>query len=188
VPVARQHVRIGRAQRAQEHPVAHRAAVDEEILRHRRAARIGGQRSKPRQAQPLARGVDPQRILGELAPHDPGEPLREGIKEIALLGLGAEHGAPLAPLRDIAQRDRHARRGHGKALDGVGNGLRLGPLAAQELEPRGRGKEEIAQRDRGAGAARGGLHRAQLPTCHGDFRRLMALGARRDREPPHGPQ
>jgi len=75
VPALRQQIRVGRAQRAKQQLVAHRASVDEEKLRHRSAARIGRQRGETRQPQPVAFGIDAQRVFGELrsedAPHPP---------------------------------------------------------------------------------------------------------------------
>ena len=55
VAVAGEQVGVGGAQRAEQQLVAHRAAVDEEVLRHRRAAREGRQRREAAEAQALAR-------------------------------------------------------------------------------------------------------------------------------------
>jgi hypothetical protein len=42
------------------------------------------------------------------------------------------------------------------AADDLADGLRLGPVAAQELQPRGRGEEQVAQFDHRAARQRGG--------------------------------
>ena len=68
VPVARQIVRIGAAHHADEQPVAHRAAVDEEILAERVGARQRRQRGKAfdHDAVPLVAHLD--RVGAEIGP------------------------------------------------------------------------------------------------------------------------
>jgi len=57
VPVATEKIGIGPAQGAHEQLVAYRTAIDEEVLRHGRAPRIGGQGGVSGQVQPLALGA-----------------------------------------------------------------------------------------------------------------------------------
>ncbi len=64
--VARHHLRIGAADRADQQPVAHRPAVDEQILMVRHAPVEGRQAGDAAQHQILAHPVDRHRIVGEL--------------------------------------------------------------------------------------------------------------------------
>ena len=74
--VARQEILVGAAHRAGQQLVAHRAAVDEEILVLAVGRLSVGRPAKPREPEALAIGVDRQRIVGELAAHDGGQPLQ----------------------------------------------------------------------------------------------------------------
>ncbi len=102
VPVARQHVGVGRAQRAEQQPVAHRPAVDREVLRHRRAARVGGQRREA--GQPEARRASAS--TGSAFSTNSGaehraQPAAQPVEQIARLGVEAQ---------DLARRVRDRRR------------------------------------------------------------------------------
>ena len=68
-----QQVGVGRAHGAVQQAVAHRPAVDEEILVLRAGAVEGGQRRVAGEAHALALGVDGERVLGEVAAHDQRE-------------------------------------------------------------------------------------------------------------------
>ena len=91
-------------------------------------------------------------------------PAMQRLKQIALLSLGAEYIAALTVTRDIAQHKAHERLGHGQPLDDIANRLRLGPVGAQEFEPRRRGEEQIAQGDDGAAIQRRRAHLAHAAT------------------------
>ena len=163
MPVAAEEVLVCPAQRADQHPVLHRTAVDEEVLRHARAPRIGRQPGEAGQPDPLALGVDGDRVLGELAAHDLCQTSPERIEKIAGHRVGAERRPPLAPARDVAQREPYRGLGHREAPDHLAHGLRLGAVRSQELQPGRGGVEEIAQRDSGPAGPRAGLrlcHRA----------------------------
>ena len=184
VPVAAEHVEISRAQGPEQHPVAHRAAIDEEVLRHRRAARIGGQARAAGHVEPVPLGIDMHRIVGEIAAYDPAQPRVERMKQIAGFGIRAKGQATLAAARYIAQGKTDLRLGHRQTLDDVANRLRLGAVGAHEFQARGRGEEQIAQRDDRAAIQRGRAQIARLAARHGDFRALVPCRARRDRQPP----
>ena len=76
--VARQHVLIGAAHRARQQLVAHRPAVDDEILVARQGPVQGRQAGEPGQAKPAALGIDRQRILGEIAAEQRRKPAPRG--------------------------------------------------------------------------------------------------------------
>ncbi len=76
VAVARQHVLVGAAHRADQQFVAHRPAVDDEVLVARQSPVQGRQADEPAQPKPVALGVDLDRVLGEVAPEQCREPVR----------------------------------------------------------------------------------------------------------------
>ena len=67
---AHHQVGIGAADRARHQPVAHRAAVDEQIELRGLRPMIGGQAGKARQADAVALGRDCNRARHEVAAHD----------------------------------------------------------------------------------------------------------------------
>jgi hypothetical protein len=68
VPVAAEHVHVGGAQRTDEELVAHRAPVDEEVLRDGGPPRIGRQRGVTGQADALALRVDGRALSAKSRP------------------------------------------------------------------------------------------------------------------------
>ena len=169
VAVARQEVLVSAAHRAVQQLVAHRTAVDEKILVLRRRPVERRQARETREPEALAIGVDGQAVVGEVAAHHGAEPRQP--RRIALLqqrrnGRRQVDQGALFALE--AKGDGGMR--HGKAAHGVGDVARLGARLLQELEPRRRGEEKIANLDPRAGG-RGGGHR-------------LGLGAAVDREAP----
>jgi hypothetical protein len=168
--VARQEILVGTTHRAGQQLVAHRASVDEEILvlagrpvQRRQAGESG-------EAKALAVGVDRHRIVGELAPHDGGQPFqprRIGRQERAL-GGGKVDQRPLLAL----QPEGDLGMGHGQPAHRVGDMARLGARLLQELEPRRRREEQLAHFHPCALRMRGGPR--------------LALGAAVDLETPGG--
>ena len=73
VAVARQHVGEGAADRAGDQLVAHRTAVDIGILLQRVGAGVGRDRDVAGKRHAFARGVDGNRIVGEVRAHDLGD-------------------------------------------------------------------------------------------------------------------
>ena len=182
VAVARQHVGIGGAHRAEQQPVAHRPAVDEDVLRHRRAAREGGQSGMAGEPQPLALGLDGDGVGGEVAPEHAG---RRGQ-------AGRPAGRPARPRSGPATRSAAAGRvaqaegdvgpRQREPADGVGDRLRLGPVGAQEFQPRRRRVEEVAHLDgragaraAGRGARRAGRHRRRSPSASAPATREVSV-------------
>ena len=66
VAIAAEKIEIGRTQGAQQHFIAHRPAIDEQELRHRRPPRIGGQRRIAAQMHAIAGGIDWQGVFGKI--------------------------------------------------------------------------------------------------------------------------
>ena len=91
--IARQHILIGAAHRADKKPVAHRATVDDEILVTRQTAVERRQTDPASEAEPLPLGIDRDRILGEIAAEQRGE-LRAG--GIVVEGTAGNTGIGLA--------------------------------------------------------------------------------------------
>ena len=116
IAALRQQVAVGRAHGADQQPVLHRAAVDEQVLLAGIGPVQGRQAGKARHAHALALDVDGERIVEELAAHDAAEPgevpvgperLRRQLQAGALAGGQGE-------------ADRRVR--HGEALDHFGDG------------------------------------------------------------------
>ena len=163
VAVARQEIGIGPAQGAVDQLVAHRAAIDEQVLRLGVAPIEGRQPGVAGEAHALALGVDRQGVVGEAVAHHRGEALEPGVEQAALDGGEAQH-APLVG----AQAEGGRRVDHGEAADRVGGVADLGARRLEELEPHRRGVEQLAHLDPGAGGQGGGLDRALGAALDGD--------------------
>ncbi len=155
--IPRQEVGVGPAQSPKQQLVLHGPPVDEQILRDGRATRIGRQRGIARQAKPFTLGIDLQGVLGKIRPNHPRQTPVQGIKQIALLGVGAKGNPPLAATRDIAQHEPHRRLSHRQPFHHVANRLRLGPIRAHEFQPRRGRVKQIAQLNHRTLRQRGGL-------------------------------
>jgi hypothetical protein len=136
----------------------------------------------------FAFGIDPQRIVSEFSAQHAGQSPVQGIEQVAGFAIRPEQHPTFAPTRHVAQRETHERLGHGQPLDHIADRLLLGPVRAHELQPRGRGVEQIAQLDHRACRQGGGFDRADLSPRHRDLRRIMPACAACDRQSPHRPQ
>ena len=148
MPVGGQEIEIGAAQRAGERLVAHRAPVDEqELLRGVRPA-IGRQAHAAGEPRALAPRVERDRIRGEIVAERLAKPLGEAR-------FARARGRPVEARAEIGrEREADLRRGHREPLDRIGRGQRLGAVGFEELEPRGRGGEQVARLDPRAGRRR----------------------------------
>ena len=90
VAVAAEKIPIGGFQRPDQQPVLHRAAIDKQILRHRRSARIARQRRIAGQPDAVALRIDRQGVFGEIGTDDAGKPPDQRVEQIALPGVGAK--------------------------------------------------------------------------------------------------
>ncbi len=138
-----QHVRVGGTHGVRQHPVAHVAAVDVEVLG------VGAAACRRRQARPA--GDFDTRRLREDVPLRGAEVLRHqrGHAHLRLPRSQPQHHARLVPDTEL---DR--RVSGGDALDLRDAVRQFGRLGAQELAPRRRLEEEVGDLD--ARAARGG--------------------------------
>ena len=150
VAPAVQEVRIGRAHGAVQQAVAHRPAVDEEVLVLRAGAVEGGERRVAGEMHALAFGVDGERVVCEVAAHDQREPGEAPCRRV-LVAPVAQRGAAV-----VDQRQADGGMAHRKAAHRVGDVARFGARRLEELEPRRRGVEEVRHGDGGALGASSG--------------------------------
>ena len=142
--IARQVVGIGRTYGAENELVAHRAAIDEEILpervglRERRRCGIAGDHDA------LALGMDLDGVAAEFGPQNIAEPGQPS-------GGTGQGGGP-GHRRALLAREREGDVGprHGEAPDDLADGFRLGAVGLQKLQARRRRIEEVANLDAGA--------------------------------------
>jgi hypothetical protein len=181
VAVARQDVGIGGADRRGDLAVAHGPAVDIGELHQRVGAGEGGDRHLAAEVHALAQGVERQRVLRELLAQN----LRQTAQPAVLVvGLGGQ----VEP-RAVRAREREADGGKGDrdALDDVGDGGGFRALALHELQPDGRGVEEVAHLDLRAAIGGGRPQRRDPAALHRDLHRLVGLRrARTEGEPRDG--
>ena len=186
--VTAQQVEISAPQRPHQQLVTDGTPVHKQVLRHGRAARIGRQRRVARQVQPFAFGIDGQRVFSKLAPqHLRQTPVQRG-EHIALFGLGAKHLAARSVAGHIAQGETHEGFRHRQPLDDVRDRLRLGAIGAQEFQPCGRGKEEIAQGDDGATIQRSRAHRAGHAAVDRNLGPVLSGNTAANGQPPDSPK
>ena len=161
--VARQVIRIGAAQRAEQQLVAHRASVDEEILPERVGARERRQRGEAFDHKAFAAGADFNRIGAKLRAEDVGEPRQ-------LAGRSRQGGGP-GHRRAFLAREREGDVGpaHGETAHHVAHRFRLGAVGLQEFQPRRCRVKQIAQLHPRAVIERGGLHRRLHAAIHAQF-------------------
>ena len=179
--VARHVIHIAGPHRRGDELVAHRAAVDEEILALARRPVEGRQADEAREREARLLGCERQRVVDEILADDlrharqPAFLIRRAGRTVELEGGGA------------VEREGDRRIGHGKAPRHVGHGLRLGAVALEELEPRRRRREEIARLDGRARRPRRGLERAFHPGVEADAMAARRAGAwaRHDVEAGH---
>ena len=151
--VARQIVRIGAAHHADQELVAHRPAVDEQILPERIGARERRQRREALDRDAVALAAHLDRVGAELGAEDVGEPRQPS-------GRAGQRRRP-GHRRALLAREREGDVGpaHGEAAHHLADRLALGAVALEELEPRRRRVEQVAHLDAGAFAERRRLHR-----------------------------
>ena len=177
--VAEDEIGIGGAHRAEQHLVAHRAAVDEVELAERIGARIGRQPREPRDDDAVPRQSPAARRCRRNRRPSPA-PSRAASAPVAVDCAGQ-----LTALRSRAvEHEMHLRVGHREALDDVGDRRGLGPLGLEELEPRRhRGEEVRAPRRSCPGsspAAPARSCRRARPSSRSPL--AASAGARRDRQ------
>ena len=130
--------------RAEQHLVTYRTAVDEIELVERIGAGIGRQSRQPADNDATARKSDLLGVLGKIRPDDLRQP---GVNRIL-----ASLGGPVDRLPVGArQNEMHPAMRHGQALDHIGYRPGFGPVGFEELEPgRDIGKEVLDLHNRAA--------------------------------------
>ena len=149
--VARQIIGIGAAHRAEQKLVAHRPAVDEEILAERIGAGQRRQRGKAFDRNALALGGDLDGIGAEIGAEHVAEP-REPPG-----GAGQRRGKAHRRALLAGEREGDVRPAHGEPAHHLAHRLGLGAVELEEFQPRRRRVEQVAHLDAGALAERRGL-------------------------------
>ena len=180
MPVARQIIGISAAHRADQKLVAHRPAVDEQILAERIGARQRRQRGKAVDDDALAFGRDLDRVGAEIGAEHVAEPRQPPGRAGQRRGKGHRR-ALLA-----GQREGDIGPAHGEPAHHFAHGFGLGAVELEEFQPRRRGVEQIAHLDAGAFAERRGLDRGFGAGIDLDRPGMRLAGVpRRDRQPRH---
>ena len=143
VAIAAEEIGISPTQRPDQKLVAHGATIDEKILRHRRAARIGWQGCQTDEADFLAGCVNLKGVIHEIAAHYLAQSTGKRIKEIPCFGINGKQSA--AAIAAINQLEPNAGLGHGEAFDHIGDCLGFGAFGFEEFQSRGGCEKQIAQ-------------------------------------------
>ena len=170
MPVAGQQVGIGRPQRAEQQLVAHRPAVDEEVLRHRRAARVGRQRREARRdAARRASASMRSAFATKSGPSIARSRAPSPSKRSPGSGVEPQHLARRLGVGAVGQGEGDPGRGHRQAAHHLADRLRLRPVGAQELQPRrGGGRTGPRARPRCRAPAPPGATARHRPAAHRD--------------------
>ena len=149
--VARQIIGIGGAHHADQELVAHRPAVDEQILPERVGAGERRQRRIALDRKPVASAAHLHRVGAELGAENVGE-ARE------LPGRAGECRRPAHRSALLAREgERHIRSAHGQATYHVADRFAFAAVALEKLEARRRRVEQVAHLDARAAAESAGL-------------------------------
>jgi hypothetical protein len=180
VAVARQIIGVSRAHRADEQLVAHRPAVDEEILTECIGARERRQRGKTCDGHAFAFRLDLHRIGAEVGAEyvaEPGEPPGR---------TGQRGGEALRCALLAGEREGDVGPAHGESAHRLAHRLGLGAIEFEEFQPRRRGMEQIAHLEPRTFPKCGRLDPGFDPGIDFDRPGMRLAGmARRDREPRH---
>ena len=139
--IAVQHVGVGLAHRVRDDPVAHEAAVDEEVLRVARGAREAAARRRgpTRRSAPACASTSKRRRRNRR----PSTRARALARRLAAAGAAMRRPLCVSEKATCGARKRDAREGLLAAPE-------LGRLALQELAARRRVEVEVLDLDRGA--------------------------------------
>ncbi len=162
--VARQIVGIGAADDADQELVAHRAAVDEQILPERVGAAVRRQPGVAFDHDAVALGAHLDGVGAEFRAEHVGEPRQPPGRARQRRGPG--HRRALV----AAEREGDVRPAHRQPPHHLAHGLGFAAVALEELQPRRRGVEQVVDLDAGAFGQRRGLD--------------LRLGAAVDRDRP----
>ena len=139
--IARQIIRVSRAHGANEKLVAHRPAVDEQILAKRIGATERRQRGKAFDHDALALGRDLDGIGAKICAEDVAKP-RQAAGRPGKRRSKGDRRSLLA-----GDREGDIRPAHGEPAHHVAHGLGLGAIELEEFQPRRRCVKQIAHLD-----------------------------------------
>ena len=142
MPVARQEIEIGAAQRAEQRLSRTGAPVDEQELLRRVRPAIGRQaRPGRRAASPRARASSGTEFAAKSSPEQPG------ASRSAKPASPDACGRPVEARAEVGRRSEKRTSGAAIAsrLTASADGQRLRPVGFEELEPRRRGGEQVAR-------------------------------------------
>ena len=181
VPAIEQHVAISLTHRVGHQFVAHRTAIDKEILQVGLAAVERRQADPAPQVQAIALDLDRQRLLEETRAANRRHPPRAGGVIVGF--VQAEDG-----LAVVAQMERHVEARQRQALDHFLQVIEFGFFGLEKLAPRRGVEEQVAHFHRGADRVRGGLHAGRhVPAFGFDLPGLIGVaGAGRQGQARHG--
>ena len=181
VAVARQIVGVSGAHGSDEKLVAHRPAVDEQILAKRVGARERRQGGKAFDDDTVTLGADLDGIGAKVGAEHIAEPRQAAGR------AGQRRGEAYRRALLAGEREGNFWTAHGKSAHHLAHRFGFSAVELEEFEPRRRGVEQIAHLDAGALP-----QRRRLDVGFGagiDFDRpgmRLAGVARRDRKPGHG--
>ena len=179
--VARQIIGVSPAHRADQKLVAHRPAVDEQILAERIGARERRQRGEAFDGDAVALGDDLHGVGAKFGAKHVAEP-REPPGRAGQRRGKAHRRALLA-----GERESDVRPAHGEPPHHLAHRFGLGAVEFEEFQPRRRGVEQIAHFDAGALPQRRWLYFGFRPGIDFDRPGMRLAGvARRDRKPRYG--
>ena len=135
--IARQHISIGPAHRADQKPVLHRTAVDEQVLVIGHTPVEGRQTGHAGQPHRAALQVDHHPVLGQFARDQLGNASRERLP-----ALHRQHAAAI-----VFEREAHFGPGHGKAAHNIEASSVFAAWRAEELAPRRDLAEQVLDPD-----------------------------------------
>ena len=138
--IARQHVGIGAAHRADQQTVLHRAAIDEQVLVIGHPAVEGRQARHPGEPRRSALQIDRHTILGQFARDDLGNAAGQSLAR-----LYRQH-----PPSVMLEHEAHIGPGHRQSPDHIEAGGIFAARAAQELAPRRNLAEQVLDPDPGS--------------------------------------
>ncbi len=187
MPIPRQEIKIGPAQRADQQLVFDRPTIHEQILCHGRPTRIGWQGRVSDQSQSIPLGINPQCILGKLCAQNTRQSPMQRIKQITVFRIRPKAHTSFTATRDIAQGEPNKRLCHRKAFDHICDRLVLGPIRPHELQSRRCRVKQIPQFNDCPAAQGRRFHRGDLPARDRNRMAFTTLNARRDRQPPDSP-
>ena len=181
VTIARQIVGVSPAHRADEKLVAHRPAVDEQILAERIGARERRQRGKAFDDDAVALGANLHGVGAKVGAKHIAEPRQPSGR------AGQRRGKAHRRALLAGERESDVRAAHREPPHHLAHRFGFGAVEFEEFEPRRGGIEQVAHFDAGTLPQRRWLYFGFDPGIDFDGPGMRLAGvARRDRKPRYG--